>query len=191
MHGDGWIQFCIRNVLLWDGGPYRCVVEDVPAHIYTDYFVKVSEQIHHGRPRPLPTTTIKAPDTSETSTMLPTTGSTRPVVANEPRIPQTFSLPLAVIVSIPIVVFVMFLIAVVSYSVKAKRKQSSETPVGSGETASQSLKQEVPEESGVVYTTLEFKPRCGSVGTQRATAGDDPMVEYSTVAFKQKDGVHD
>ncbi|KAF7668807.1 hypothetical protein LDENG_00287040 [Lucifuga dentata] len=192
---DGWIEFKILNAQSTDGGFYRCSVLGTQNHIYSDYYVEVSEatgqSIH-----PLLTTTSKAPSTSETPS-----GSTGPILAKDhsgiPAIPWNFSLPLAAIVSITITIFITLLISVVCCSVvKAKHKHSNKY----GETLHDSSKQEVPEMNGIVYTTVDFKPHqkptelYANMGMHRARAGapnstcsteQAGMVEYSTLAIHQ------
>ncbi|XP_037630087.1 uncharacterized protein LOC119490647 [Sebastes umbrosus] len=193
---DGWIEFKISNVGFVDGGYYRCIVLGTQNRIYSDYFVEVSEvSDHHSQSQPSLTTTVAAPNASTT---LP--DSTGPAVAQDksdsPRVPWSFGLPLAVIVSITGMIFITSVIGVVCCRVKAKRKQ----PDNYGETLCESLKQEAPETSGIVYTTVDFRAHqkptevYENLRMPKAQAGapdstwsaeHDGMVEYSTLAVHQ------
>ncbi|XP_054465864.1 uncharacterized protein LOC129100292 [Anoplopoma fimbria] len=193
---DGWIEFKISNVRFVDGGYYRCIVLGTQNHIYSDYYVEVSEVSgRHSQTQPSPTTTVKSPNTS---TALP--DSTGPAVAQDhsdrARVPWSLGLPLAVILSIAVMILITSVIGVVCCRVKAKRKQQDKY----AETLCESLKQEAPEMSGIVYTTVDFRAH------QRPTemyanlrmhktqarspdstwsAEPDGMVEYSTLAIHQ------
>ncbi|XP_042346903.1 uncharacterized protein LOC121946420 [Plectropomus leopardus] len=193
---DGWIEFKISNVRFVDGGYYRCIVLGTQNRIYSDYYVEVSEVSgHHRQSQPLLTTTIKAPNSSTT---LP--DSTGPHLAQDhsdsPRVPWSFGLPLAVIVSLTVMILVTSVIGVVCCRVKAKCKQ----PDKYGETLCESQKQEAPETSGIVYTTVDFRAHQKLTevyanlrvhNTQTAApdstwnAEHDGMVEYSTLAIHQ------
>ncbi|XP_034065386.1 uncharacterized protein LOC117542044 isoform X1 [Gymnodraco acuticeps] len=192
---DGWIEFKISNVRYVDGGFYRCMVLGTQNHIYSDYYVEVSEVSGHNIP--LLATTVKAPSSSTTPPH-----STGPDVAQDrsdsPRVPWTFGLPLAVIVSITVMLLITSVIGVVWCRVKAKRKQTNKY----GETLCESLKQEAPEISGIVYTTVDFiaheKPTTEVYANLRMhktqviapdstwSAEPDWMVEYSTLAIHQQ-----
>ncbi|KAK5863479.1 hypothetical protein PBY51_000508 [Eleginops maclovinus] len=187
---DGWIEFKISKVRFEDGGYYRCIVLGTPNFIYSDYYVEVSEVSGHHRP--LLTTTVSI------STTLP--DSTGPAVApdrsDSPRVPWSFGVPLAVIVSITVMMLIISVIGVVCCRVKAKRKQTNKY----GETQCESLKQEAPEISSIVYTTVDFrankkptevyanlmkhKTQVGAPDSTRSTEPDG-MVEYSTLAIHQ------
>nr|XP_046252547.1 uncharacterized protein LOC124063193 [Scatophagus argus] len=193
---DGWIEFKISNVQLADGGYYRCIVLGTQNRVYSDYYVEVSEvSVHHSQSQPSLTTTIKAPNTSTT---LP--GSTRAVLAQDhsdsPRIPWSFSLPVAVIVSITGMILITSVIGVACCGVKGKRKDSDRY----GETPCESLKQEAPDTSGIIYTTVDFRAHqrptevCANLRTHKTqvrapdsiwSANNDGMVEYSTLAVHQ------
>ncbi|KAM6929229.1 uncharacterized protein PEZ65_008541 [Lycodopsis pacificus] len=193
---DGWIEFKISNVRFVDGGYYRCIVLGTQNRIYSDYYVEVSEVSDpHSRSQPSPTTTVKAPNTSTT---LP--DSTWPALAQDhsdsDSVPWSFGLPLAVIVSIAVMILITSVIGVVCCRVKAKRKQ----PDKCAETQCESLKQEAPEMSSLVYTTVDFrahlkptevyanlrmhKTQAGSADSTWS-AEHDGMVEYSTLAIHQ------
>ncbi|XP_045912260.1 uncharacterized protein LOC123975116 [Micropterus dolomieu] len=193
---DGWIEFKISDVQFVDGGYYRCMVLGIQNPIYSDYYVEVSEvSLHHSQSQPSVATTVKAPNTSTT---LP--DSTGPVLAQDhvdsPRVSWSFGLPLAVIVSIAVMILITSVIGVVLCSVKAKPKQSNKY----GETLCESLKQEAPEMSGIVYTTVDFRAHqkptelYANLRMHETQAGGpnstwsaehDGMVEYSTLAIHQ------
>ncbi|XP_040915807.1 uncharacterized protein LOC121196603 isoform X2 [Toxotes jaculatrix] len=188
---DGWIEFKISNVQFVDGGYYRCIVLGTQNPIYSDYYVEVSASKHHSQSQPPVTTTIK---TLSTSTTLPQ--STGPVLTQDQssslRVPWSFGLPLAVIVSITVMVLITSVIGVICFRVKAKRKKLDQC----GETLHESLKQEAPEVSGIVYTTVDFRPHqkptevYENLKTPRTRAGAPEtelaeMVEYSTLAIHQ------
>ncbi|XP_032377053.1 uncharacterized protein LOC116692679 isoform X2 [Etheostoma spectabile] len=137
---DGWIEFKIANVRFVDGGYYRCIVLGTQNLIYRDYYVEVSEVSgHHSQSQPSLTTTIKAPIPS---TILPE--STGPALAQDHsdslRVPWSFGLPLAVIVSIAVMILIASVIGVVCCRVQTKRK----LPDKFGETLCESLKQDAP-----------------------------------------------
>ncbi|XP_076598129.1 uncharacterized protein LOC143327579 [Chaetodon auriga] len=193
---DSWIEFKISNVRFEDGGYYRCSVRGTQNHIYSDYYVEVYEvSHHHSKSQPSLTTTMKAPNTSTT---LP--DSSGAVLAEDhsvyPRVPWSFSLPLAVIVSITGMMLITSVIGVVYCRAKARRTQSDKY----GETLHESLKQEPLETSGIVYTTVDFKAHQKptevyanlkmyktQAGALNSTCGTehDGMVEYSTLAIHQ------
>ncbi|KAM9856035.1 uncharacterized protein ACBR49_002160 [Aulostomus maculatus] len=190
---NGWIEFKISNGRLLDGGYYRCSVLGADYQIYTDYYVEVSEVSDHYREtQPLPTTTIKALSTSGTPP-----SSTGPALARDhsdtPIVPWSFGLLVAAIVSITVMVLIASVIGVVCFRVKAKPKQLDKC----GETLCESLKQEAPETAGVVYTTVDFRPKTTELYAnvrmhQTQTGLDstrsteyDGMVEYSTLAIHQ------
>ncbi|GAA6222843.1 uncharacterized protein LOC108876568 [Lates japonicus] len=189
---DGWIEFKISNVQFVDRGYYRCIVLGTQNHIYSDYYVEISEaSVHHSHSQPPLTTTTKP---LNTSTTLP--DSTEPALAqdhrNSPSVPWSFSLPLAVIVSITVMILITSVIGVVCFRVRTKRKQ----PDKSVETLCESLKQEGPEMSSIVYTTVDFRAHQRPkevyanlrMPTTRAGAPDTEdaeMVEYSTLAIHQ------
>ncbi|XP_056240582.1 uncharacterized protein LOC130174617 [Seriola aureovittata] len=187
---DGWIEFKISNVQFVDGGFYRCIVQGTQNHIYRDYYVEVSDaSSHHSQSQPPLPTTITV---LNTSTTLP--DSTGPALAQDhrdsPRVPWSFGLPLVVIVSISVMILITSVIGVVCFRVKANRKPSDRC----GETLCESLKQEAPEMSGIVYTTVDFRahekptevyanlrmPKTQAADTERAD-----IVEYSTLAIHQ------
>ncbi|KAK2851323.1 hypothetical protein Q5P01_007599 [Channa striata] len=192
---DGWIEFKISNVHFVDGGSYRCFVLGTLNHIYSDYYVEVFEaSVHHSQSQPPITTTTKASNTSKT---FPNTSG--PVLTQDhhdsPRVSWSFRLPLAVIVTITLMILITSVIGVVCLRVKAKYKRE--------ETASDSLKQQAREMSGIVYTTVDFSfqhkpaelyenlrgyktgPGAPSSTWNAEHAG---MVEYSTLAINQ--GIH-
>ncbi|KAG7520062.1 hypothetical protein JOB18_021943 [Solea senegalensis] len=192
---DGWIEFKISNVQFQDGGFYRCIVLGTPAPIYRDYYVEIAEATNHRTSsQPAPTTTIKA---LKSSTALPT-DSTGPVLTHDhsdsPGSLWGFGLPLTVIVSIMMMILITVVIGVVCFRVKARAKSAQADK--HGEFQHESLKQDAPEMSGVVYTTVDFrahqthaelyanlgmpKTRAGSPHTEHAE-----MVEYSTLAIHQ------
>ncbi|XP_035511735.1 uncharacterized protein LOC118323813 [Morone saxatilis] len=191
---DGFVEFKISNVRLGDGGYYRCIVLGTQNRVYSDYYVEVSEVLgHHSQSQPSLTTTIKVPNTSTT---LP--DSTGVVLAQDhsdsPGVPWSFGLPLVVIVSITVLISITSVIGVICCRIKAKRKQSDKY----GETLCESLKQEAPEMSGIVYTTVDFRAHQKTtevyanlrmhktqVGVPDSTwsAEHDGMVEYSTLAI--------
>ncbi|XP_078111005.1 uncharacterized protein LOC144520823 isoform X1 [Sander vitreus] len=193
---DGWIEFKISNVRFVDGGYYRCIVLGTQNLIYSDYYVEVSEVSgHHSQSQPSLTTTIKAPNHS---TILPE--STGPALAEDhsdsPRVPWSFGLPLAVIVSITVMILITSVIGVVCCRVQTKRK----LPDKYGETLCESLKQDAPEMSAIVYTTVDFRAHqkptevYANLRMQKTQAGapdstwsaeHDGMVEYSTLAIHQ------
>uniref|UniRef100_UPI003AABC951 uncharacterized protein znf335 n=1 Tax=Centroberyx gerrardi TaxID=166262 RepID=UPI003AABC951 len=197
---DGWIEFKIVNAQLRDTGYYRCIVLGTQNHIYSDYYVEVSEASgRHSLPQPPLTTTIKPLNTSET---LPTgpTGPTGPSLAKDhsdsPRVPWSFGLPLAAIVSIAIMIIISSVISVVCCRVKTKSKQSNQC----GETLDDSSKQKAPETSAIVYTTVDFTPHQKPtelyanlwMHSPRPRAPDPAWsiehagtVEYSTLAINQ------
>ncbi|KAM7412033.1 hypothetical protein PAMA_021822 [Pampus argenteus] len=182
---DGWIEFKISNVRFVDGGYYRCIVLGTQNY-YSDYYVEVSASSHHSESHPPLTTTIK---TLDTSIMLPY--STEPALAQDhsdsPSVPWSFGLPLAVIVSITLIIFITSVIGVVCRRVHAKRKQLDKY----GETL---------ESCGVVYTTVDFRVQQKPTElyanlrmhkTQAAVPDSTwstehaGMVEYSTLAIHQ------
>ncbi|XP_044068240.1 uncharacterized protein LOC122883519 [Siniperca chuatsi] len=196
---DGWIEFKISDVRFVDGGYYRCIVLGTQNRIYRDYYFEVSEvSDHHSKAQPSLATTIKAPNTSTTFP-----DSTWPVLAQDhsdsPRysgVPWSFGLPLAVIVSIAVMILITSVIGVVCCRVKAKCKQSDKY----GETLCESLKQEAPEMSSIVYTTVDFRAHQkptevhANLRLHETQAGapdstwsseHDGMVEYSTLAIHQ------
>ncbi|KAL6119752.1 uncharacterized protein ACO6RY_04266 [Pungitius sinensis] len=192
---DGWIEFKISNVRLVDGGYYRCIVIGTQNHVYQDYYVEVSVSAHHRQSQSALTTTVSAPNISTTPA-----DATWPALAQDhsdsDRVPWSFSLPLAVIVSITVMVFITSVIGVVCCKVKAKRKQ----PYRYGESPRESLKQEATEVSGMVYTTVDFRahPRptemYANLRMHKAQEGspdsswraeDEGTVEYSTLAMHQ------
>ncbi|XP_029291788.1 uncharacterized protein LOC115011000 [Cottoperca gobio] len=193
---DGWIEFKIWNVRFVDGGYYRCIVLGTQSLIYSDYYVEVSEvSDHHSRSQPSLTTAVKVPKTSTTRP-----DSTGPALAQDHsdrlRVPWSFGLPLAVIVSITAMILITSVIGVVCCRVKAKRKK----PDKYGETVCESLKQEGPEMSGIVYTTLDFRAHqkptevYANLRMPKTQAGapdstwseeHDGVVEYSTLAIHQ------
>ncbi|XP_039460265.1 uncharacterized protein LOC120435221 [Oreochromis aureus] len=188
---DGWIEFRISNVQFVDGGFYRCVVLGTPNHIYRDYYVEVSEvSDHFSHSQPPITGTTKAPGTS---TALPE--STRPALAEDHsdsnRVSWSFSLPLAVIVAITVMMFISSVIGVVCCRVRTKSKPLDKY----GETHCDSLNQEASETSGIVYTMVDFKALqkpeevYANVGMHKARTGaaDEEhagMVEYSILAIQ-------
>ncbi|XP_056279578.1 uncharacterized protein LOC130199814 isoform X1 [Pseudoliparis swirei] len=192
---DGWIEFKISNVRFVDGGYYRCVVLGTQNRIYSDYYVEVSEvSVPHSQTQPLLTTTVKTPNNSTT---LP--GSSRPAPARDhsdrDRVPWSLGLPLAVIVSIAVMILITSVIGIVCCRVEGRRK-----PPGKqfSETQCESLKQEAPDMSGIVYTTVDFtahlRPtqvyanlRMQQAGSPDSTwsAEPDGTVEYSTLAIHQ------
>ncbi|KAM8862924.1 uncharacterized protein AB9W97_018043 [Spinachia spinachia] len=196
MEKDGWIEFKISNVRLVDGGYYRCIVLGTQNRLYQDYYVEVSEvSAHHRQPQSALTTTVQAPNISTTPG-----DATVPALAQDhsdsDRVPWSFSLPLAVIVSIGVMIFVSSVIGVVYCTVKAKRKQ----PYKYGETPRESLKREATERIGMVYTTVDFRahPRptelYANLRTHQSPEGppdsswraeNEGMVEYSTLAIHQ------
>ncbi|KAE8293393.1 hypothetical protein D5F01_LYC08504 [Larimichthys crocea] len=189
---DGWIEFKISNVSFADGGFYRCIVLGTQNRVYNDYYVEVSAvSSHNSQSQPSQTTTIKAPNTS---TKLP--HSTEAVLAEDHsesrRVPWSFGLSLAVIVSITAMFLITSVIGVVCCRVKAKQADKH------GETPCESLKQEAPEISGIVYTTVDFRAHqkpsevYANLKTYKTQMGDpdstwstelDGMVEYSTLAI--------
>ncbi|XP_056279579.1 uncharacterized protein LOC130199814 isoform X2 [Pseudoliparis swirei] len=119
---DGWIEFKISNVRFVDGGYYRCVVLGTQNRIYSDYYVEVSEvSVPHSQTQPLLTTTVKTPNNSTT---LP--GSSRPAPARDhsdrDRVPWSLGLPLAVIVSIAVMILITSVIGIVCCRVEGRRK---------------------------------------------------------------------
>ncbi|XP_028265240.1 uncharacterized protein LOC114438231 [Parambassis ranga] len=189
---DGWIEFKIINVQFMDGGYYRCGVLGTQVHIYNDYYVEVFDASNHPSvPQPRLTATVQAPNTSTT---LP--DSTRAAVAEDHsgavRVSWSFSLPLAVIVSITVMILITSVIGVVFCRVKTKCKQSAKHR----ETLCESLKPEALEANGIVYTTVDFRSLKKSeevyanlrMNTARAGAPDTEhagTVEYSTLADLQ------
>ncbi|XP_008294545.1 uncharacterized protein LOC103368072 [Stegastes partitus] len=185
---DGWIEFKISNVQFGDGGFYRCGVLGSQSHIYRDYYVEVFEASNHHRQSQPPTTaTIK---TLNASTTLP--DSTGAALAQDhgdiSRDPWSFGLPLAISVSIAAMIVITSVIGIVCCRVKAKCKQSDKY----GETLCESVKQEAPEISGIVYTTVDFRAHQKpdevyanlSMHKARAEASEHAgMVEYSTLAI--------
>ncbi|XP_034394239.1 uncharacterized protein LOC117734184 [Cyclopterus lumpus] len=189
---DGWIEFKISNVRFVDGGYYRCIVLGTQNRIYSDYYVEVSEvSVQHSQTQPLLTTTVKNPNNS---TMLP--GSSWPALAQDhsdrDRVPWSLGLPLAVIVSIAVMILITSIIGVVCCRVEARRKQP--------ETLCESLKPEAPDTSGIVYTTVDFRAHLRptevyanlrmhqtQAGSPDSTWSAEPngMVEYSTLAIHQ------
>ncbi|XP_030590279.1 uncharacterized protein LOC115783543 [Archocentrus centrarchus] len=188
---DGWIEFRISNVQFVDGGFYRCVVLGTPNQIYRDYYVELSEVSHHfSQSQPPITGTITAPGTSIT---LP--DSTGPAVAEDHsysnRVSWSFGLPLVVIVSITVMMFITLVTGIVCCRVRAKCKQSDKY----GKTHCESLKQEASEMGGIVYTVVDFralqKPEevYANVRLHKARAGATDIehagtVEYSTLAIQ-------
>ncbi|XP_029995623.1 uncharacterized protein LOC115423059 [Sphaeramia orbicularis] len=156
---NGWIEFKISNVQIVDGGYYRCMVMGTQNHIYRDYYVEVSEVSDvsedsgdYTQSQPPLITTTNAPNTTQTTPV-----PTGPVLAHDhsdsPRVPWSFGLPLATIVSFAAMISITSLVGVIFCCVKAKRKQSNKCE----DTLCESLKQEVPELSGIIYTTVDFK----------------------------------
>ncbi|XP_034552219.1 uncharacterized protein LOC117821816 [Notolabrus celidotus] len=196
MENNGWIEFKISNVQFVDGGYYRCIVLGADNRIYRDYFVEVFEVSGHpSRSQPSTMTTMKTPNTT---TSLPE--STGPVLAQDhsdsPRALWGFSLPLVVIVSITVMLFITSVIGVVFCRVKAKQKQSDKY----GDTPHESFKQEASDTSGIVYTTVDFKAHqkptevYANLKTHKTqsrapdstwSAEHGGMVEYSTLAVHQ------
>lgn len=188
---DGWIEFKISNVRFVDGGYYRCIVLGTQNRIYRDYYVEISEaSIHHSPSQPPLTTTIKALDTS---TSLPT-DSSGPVLSQDhgesPRAPWSFALPLTVIVSTTVIIFITLVIGVFYLRAKPKREQLDKH----GETLSESFKQDALEMSGVVYTTVDFRAHqkptevYANLRMHQTRVGDSDAehadtVEYSTLAI--------
>ncbi|KAM6981788.1 uncharacterized protein LKV04_012504 [Tautogolabrus adspersus] len=190
---SGLIEFKISNVRVVDGGFYRCIVLGTENHIYRDYYIEISEASrHHSQSYPSMTTTIKAPITSTT---LP--GSTGPALAQDhsdsPRVAWSFSLPLAVIVSITGMILITSVVAVVFCKLKTKRSDKY------GHTPCESLKQEASDTCGIVYTTVDFRAHkkptevFTNPRTHEAQSGaphsiwraeHDGMVEYSTLAVQ-------
>ncbi|XP_051805876.1 uncharacterized protein LOC127534542 [Acanthochromis polyacanthus] len=187
---DGWIEFKISNVRFGDGGFYRCGVLGTQNHIYIDYYVEVLEASHHhSQSQPPVTATIKA---LNASTALP--DSTGAALTQDHSdisgVPWSLGLPLAISVSIAVMIFIASVIGVFCCRVKAKYKQSDEY----GETRCESVKPEAPEMSGIVYSTVDFRAHQKpdevyanlSVHKTRAEAPDSEhagMVEYSTLAI--------
>ncbi|XP_024862048.1 uncharacterized protein LOC108236753 isoform X2 [Kryptolebias marmoratus] len=182
---DGWIEFQISNVRMADAGYYRCGILGAQNQIYSDYYVEVFD---HSWSQPAPTATIKAPNSSAT---IPdsSAGVLSQDRSDNIRAPWSFGLPLAIIVSITVMVFVSAVIAAVCYKAKVRCKKSDKT----GETLCESLKREALETSGIVYTTVDFRPHQepeGVYANLRMQKGPDPdvdhagMVEYSTLAVQ-------
>lgn len=104
--------------------------------------------------------------------------------------PWRFSLPLAVIVTITVMILLTSAIGIVYGRVKGKQKQS----IKIGKTPCDSLTPEAPEASGIFYTTVDFTPRqkpedvYANVKTHQPAAAGGPepepagMVEYSILA---------
>ncbi|KAM3616977.1 uncharacterized protein V6R79_000480 [Siganus canaliculatus] len=186
---DGWIEFEISNVLLEDAGYYRCSVLGTENHVYSDYYVQVSEVHSQSEPSP---TTIKP------SAAFPE--STGPVLAEEhgdsPRVSWSFGLSLAIIVSITSMILITSVIGVVWCRVKTNSQALDKY----GETQRASLKQEAPEMNSIVYTTVDFRAHqkppevYANLKTHKTQVGDvtskwraehSGMVEYSILAFNQ------
>ncbi|XP_029363072.1 uncharacterized protein LOC115046689 [Echeneis naucrates] len=190
---NGWIEFKISNVQFVDRGYYRCSVLGSQIQIYRDYYVEVSDALsRHSQSQPPLPTTIKV---LSSSTSLPeSTGS----VLNQENNPLglwSSDLHLFVIMSISVIIFIGSVIGVVcfrAFRMKASRKPSDKCD----ENLCESLKQEAPDMSGIVYTTLDFrahqkptevyanlkkpKTQAGAADTAHAE-----MVEYSTLAIHQ------
>ncbi|KAM8754801.1 uncharacterized protein AB9X84_011498 [Acanthopagrus schlegelii] len=193
---DGWIQFKISNVRFEDGGYYRCYVLGTQNRVYSDYYVEVSEITgHHSQSQPALTTAIKAPNTS--TTLIDSTGAALAEDHGDSlRVPWSFGLSLAVIVSFAAMILITSIIGVVFCRMKPKRKQSYKY----GETPCESVKQEAPDTCGIVYTTVDFRAHqrpmevyenlrthATQVGAPESTwrAEGDGVVEYSTLAIHQ------
>ncbi|XP_026187364.1 uncharacterized protein LOC113145164 [Mastacembelus armatus] len=192
---DGWIEFKISNVQLLDRGYYRCIVLGTPNQIYNDYYVEVSDASNHNSQfQPPLTTAINVPTTSK-----PLSESTGPVLAQDhsdsPRVPWTFGLLLATIVSLTMVILIASVTGIVCCRVRTKRKQLDKC----GETLCESQKQEDQESSSIVYTTVDFRNQkptevYANLRIQKTRPGDSDstwsagqagMVEYSTLAIHQ------
>ncbi|XP_028309627.1 uncharacterized protein LOC114467494 [Gouania willdenowi] len=178
---DGCVEFKIWNVRSSDGGFYRCLVLGPQNPIFHDYYVEVFESSHdHRKSQPFLTSTTTFPV------------STRPVQAQDqsfgPRISWSFVLPLAVIMSTTVMIFITSVIGVIYCRLKAKRQDKH------GDTLSESLRRDGPETSaGVVYTTVDFKARpkqpeemYANLRTHKghSEAETTGMVEYSTLALQ-------
>ncbi|CAJ1085328.1 uncharacterized protein LOC117821816 [Xyrichtys novacula] len=214
---NGWIEFKISNVQIVDGGYYRCIVLGTENHIYKDYYVEISEVSgHYSQSYPSTTTTTATQTTTTVTTTTTTTATTSatkapnttttlpeptgPAMAEDrsdsPRVPWSFGLPLAVIVSITAMILITLVIGVVFCRVKAKHQRSDKY----GDTQRESLKQEASDTSGIVYTTVDFRayqkptevsanPRTHKTQSRVPEsiwkAEQDGMVEYSTLAIHQ------
>lgn len=190
---NGWTDFMISNVQLQDGGYYRCLVLYTDNRIYTDYFVEVSEVPAHRTQSVVSlTTTSRVP--TRTSASLPQ--STGAVVAEDHsearRAPWSFSLPLAVVVSISVMIFITSVVGLIFCRLKVTQPAKHE------EALCESLTTDVSENGSVVYTTVDFKaprrPAERSARTQKAAKGaadsargaeHDGTVEYSILAVHQ------
>nr|XP_015823234.2 uncharacterized protein LOC107390810 [Nothobranchius furzeri] len=182
----GWIEFEISNVQTSDAGYYRCGILEAPNYVYRDYYVQVFEASdHYSHTQPSVIETIKGPDSSTAipdSTVL--------------RAPWSFGLPLIAVVSITGTIFIILLIGAVYYRFKVKHRKSG--TVGGTQCEHiyvdecESLKQEVPEKTSIVYTTVDFRRhrRPEEVYENLETMLDvqaehDGMVEYSTLAIQE------
>ncbi|XP_013875360.1 uncharacterized protein LOC106525601 isoform X2 [Austrofundulus limnaeus] len=121
--GNGWIEFQISHVHMANSGFYRCGILGAQNQIYSDYFVEVFEVSDHSRTQPAQTATIKTP---KSSTRIPDLSA---VVVSQDysdniRAPWSFGLPLIVVLSIVVMIFVTAVIAVVGYKVKIRRRKS-------------------------------------------------------------------
>ncbi|XP_041860512.1 uncharacterized protein LOC121652044 isoform X2 [Melanotaenia boesemani] len=159
---DGWIEFKIINVQFVDGGYYRCGVLGAQTQIYSDYYVEVFASDHHRHPEPPLTTTVKVPNSSPRHP-----DSTGPALSedrsDDNRASWSFGLPLAVLVSITVMIFVSAMIAAVCFRVKAKCKKSDTYE----ETLSESLTQEAPFLLGDECCSLHNDRLHSSPGPQR------------------------
>ncbi|CAG6021396.1 unnamed protein product, partial [Menidia menidia] len=132
---DGCIEFEILNVQFVDAGYYRCGVLGAQTRIYSDYYFEVFEAPdHHRRFEPSPAPTIK---TTNSST-LPTEPALSQDHTDGSRAPWSFSLPLAAVVSVTVMIFVSAVVGTVCFRVKAKSKQLETY----GETLRESVRQE-------------------------------------------------
>ncbi|XP_007570933.1 uncharacterized protein LOC103151041 [Poecilia formosa] len=189
---DGWIEFRISDVQVGDAGYYRCAVLGTQTQIYSDYYVEVFEASDHYSKSQFPLTTAAVRVPNSFTTLLASTTVLVPVqdFRDNDRASWNFSVPLFVTVSIAAMISVASVVVAVCRRVKAKRKKSNIH----GAALCESQKRDAPETSGIVYATVDFKPRqkpegvyanlkehrTGESSSQADNAG---MVEYSTLAI--------
>ncbi|KAM9750982.1 uncharacterized protein ACNS7B_007941 isoform 2-T2 [Menidia menidia] len=186
---DGCIEFEILNVQFVDAGYYRCGVLGAQTRIYSDYYFEVFEAPdHHRRFEPSPAPTIK---TTNSST-LPTEPALSQDHTDGSRAPWSFSLPLAAVVSVTVMIFVSAVVGTVCFRVKAKSKQLETY----GETLRESVRQEALDTHSIIYTTVDFgahlEPEDAYANLRmHKTPADVPdmdnagTVVYSTLAVQQ------
>ncbi|KAG7472602.1 hypothetical protein MATL_G00110450 [Megalops atlanticus] len=196
----GSMEIWIWNLQVWDSGIYRCVVQG--PGIFTDFRVKISDSINHKSP-PLPPrrSTVTSPTTVKINTMATTAATSVPVLTQYQseatlRVSGGMWITLAAVLSILILVLITSVTTVLVHLKKKKKNKSGTAPCdGPNHFLPDSSTQDV---SGIVYTTVDFKPRenpaelYANLRVPRSPAASSPetspepdyAVEYAALAVR-------